>query len=38
MLVLGVYWCAEAYQTWTGQPVLTTITTAELPVEEVEII
>ncbi len=38
MLALGSYWCVEAYQAWTGQPVLTTINTAELPVEKVRII
>jgi hypothetical protein len=38
MLALGSYWCVEAYQTWTEQPVLTTINTAELPVEKVKII
>jgi hypothetical protein len=36
MLSLGVYWCAEAYLNWIDQPVLTTITTAGLPVEKVE--
>jgi len=35
MLVLGLYWCIMAYKNWTSNPVLTTIITAELPVEEV---
>jgi hypothetical protein len=35
MLALGIYWCYEVYQTWIGMPVLTTITTAELPIKEV---
>ncbi len=36
MLVLGLYWCVEVYLAWIGQPVLTTINTAELPIEEVK--
>jgi hypothetical protein len=35
LLALGLYWCADVYQAWTDQPVLTTIKTAELPVQEV---
>ena len=35
MLMLGCYWCFTAYQSWKEQPVLTTITTAGLPVEQV---
>jgi len=35
MLSLGIYWCKEAYQNWMDQPVLTTITNAGLPVEQV---
>ncbi len=35
MLALGVFWCVEVYKAWTDQPVLTTIKTAELPVDEV---
>jgi hypothetical protein len=35
MLALGLYWCVEVYKAWTDQPVLTTIKTAELPVDEV---
>jgi len=36
MLALGCYWCIKAYENWLGQPVLTTIKTAGLPVEEVK--
>jgi len=36
MLALGIYWCYEVYQGWTDMPVLTTITTAELPIQEVK--
>jgi len=28
MLALGIYWCYEVYQSWTDQPVITTITSA----------
>jgi hypothetical protein len=36
MLAIGLYWCIDTYQAWTDQPVLTTITTAELPIEKVK--
>jgi hypothetical protein len=35
MFALGFYWCGKAYQNWNAQPVVTTITTAGLPVEDV---
>ena len=35
MLSLGIYFCSEAYQNWNDQPVLTTIKTAGVPVEQV---
>jgi hypothetical protein len=35
MVTLGMYWCTELYLNWDDQPVLTTITTAGLPVESV---
>jgi len=37
MLALGTYWCSKVYRSWSDQPVLTTITTAELPVDKVKI-
>jgi len=37
MLALGTYWCSKVYRSWSNQPVLTTITTAELPVDKVKI-
>lgn len=37
MLALGLYWCIQAYQDWQKKPVLITITTTGLPVEEVQI-
>jgi hypothetical protein len=37
MMSLGIYWCAEAYQNWIDHPVLTTINTAGLPVDQVAI-
>jgi hypothetical protein len=36
MLLLGGYWCTTAYQAWMDQPVLTTITTTALPVDQVQ--
>jgi len=35
MLALGLYWCTEAYLNWVDQPVLTTISNAGLPVDNV---
>jgi len=35
MFLLGCYWCVTAYQAWMDQPVLTTITTTALPIEQV---
>jgi hypothetical protein len=35
MLSLGIYFCAQVYQNWIEKPVLTTITSAGLPVEKV---
>ena len=35
MVSLGMYWCTEVYINWNDQPVLTTIQTAGLPVENV---
>jgi hypothetical protein len=37
MLALGLYWCIQAYQDWQNKPVLITITTTGLPVEEVKL-
>ena len=36
MLMLGCYWCTEAYQNWSDHPVLTTIKTAGFPLEQVK--
>jgi len=38
MLALGTYWCSGIYQGWSEHPVLTTIATAEFPIEEVNMI
>ena len=35
MLMLGLYWCIQAYQDWKDKPVLTTITTTTFPITEV---
>jgi hypothetical protein len=35
MLTLGIYWCVQAYDGWAANPVLTTITSTGLPVEQV---
>ena len=32
---LGIYWCTQAYQDWHANPVLTTITTTALSINEV---
>ncbi len=38
MLMLGIYWCQEAYIAWKNQPVLTTVKTTAYPVYEVIIL
>ena len=35
MLMLGIYWCREAYNNWVNQPVLTTVTTTAYPANRV---
>lgn len=35
MLILGLYWCIEAYNDWEDKPVLTTITTTAYSVKQV---
>ena len=35
MLSLGIYWCIQSYQDWKDKPVLTTMTSTGLPVEQV---
>ena len=35
MLSLGLYWCIESYQSWKSNPVLTTLTSTGLPIEQV---
>jgi hypothetical protein len=35
MLMLGLYWCIQAYQDWKDKPVLTTITTTTYPINKV---
>ena len=37
MLLLGLYWCQQAYVDWNNRPVLTTIKTTGLPIKEVDI-
>ena len=33
---LGLYWCAQSYQNWKNNPVLTTITTTTFSINEVK--
>jgi len=35
LMVLGLYWCIQTYQNWDDNPVLTTITTSDYPVQKV---
>jgi hypothetical protein len=35
LFTLGIYWCAQAYQDWRTNPVLTTITTTAFSINEV---
>ncbi len=35
LMILGLYWCIQTYQNWDDNPVLTTITTSDYPVQNV---